>query len=187
MRKILALAFSRSNLFFAASLVPLAVFLRLAEAGGYTDEAWGLSFRAGAGLCAVFAALSLAARVRPRDVFAAAALLLVTGAFAFIAGLSGMVDVYREYQGAVFMFWYAALRLGLFLRPAFFRGWLDDRFAGLRGLAAGLAAAAFAWSFFFHKDLLTGTAAPFILMTTILSAAAGRAALGNIEKDRDRI
>jgi hypothetical protein len=187
MKKIFALAFSKANLFFAFSLLPLAVFLRLAEMGGYTDEAWGLSFRAGAGLCAAFAAVSLLARVRVRDVFAAAALLLVTGAFAFIAGLSAMVDIYREYQGAVFMFWYAALRLWLFLRPAYFGAWLDDRFAGLRGLAAALSAAAFAWSFFFHKDLLTGTAAPFIIMTTMLSAAAGRAALDNIEKDRGRI
>jgi len=186
-KKIFARIFSRENFFFAVSLLPLAVFLRLAEMGGYTDEAWGFSFRTGAGLCAAFAAMSLLARVRVRDVFAAAALLLVTGAFAFIAGLSAMVDIYREYQGSVFMFWYAALRLALFLRPAPFVAWLDDRFAGLRGLAAALSAAAFAWSFFFHKDLLTGTAAPFILMTAILSAAAGRAAGGNIEKDRDRI
>lgn len=186
MRKIFARMFSRPNLFFAASLLPLAVFLRLAEMGGYTDEAWDLSFRTGAGLCAAFAALSLAARVKPRDVFAAAALLLVTGAFAFTAGLSSMVDIYREYQGAVFLFWYAALRLALALLPGRF-GWLDDRFAGLRGLAAALSAAAFAWSFFFHKDLLTGTAAPFILMTAVLSAVAGRAAPGSIEKDRDPI
>ncbi|MDQ7772275.1 MAG: hypothetical protein RDU13_02000 [Elusimicrobiales bacterium] len=171
-------ALTRENLFFGLSLVPLAVFLRLAGMGGYTDEAWALSFRTGAALCAGFAVLSLRARVKPRDVFGAAALLLCTGALSFLAGLAPVIDLYREYQGAVFMFWYAALRLALALRPVLFAVWLDDRFSRRRGLAALLAAAAFAWSFFFHRDLLAGTAAPFILMNAALHLACRQPAGG---------
>ena len=165
-------------MFTGLSLAPLAVFLRMAAAGGYASDAdWRPAFFAGAALCVCFAAVAYIRRRPVPDVFAASALMLLSGAAAFLAGAWPLLEVYGRLKGSVFLFYYAALRAGVLLRPALFGGWMKDDYGRLPLAAAAASAAALAWSFI-RPGMIGGVAVPFLLVTLALRAAAWRLGRG---------
>jgi len=81
------------------SFLPLVVFLRISYHYGYTDPGWMKGFLTGSALVLLIILAHAASRLRLRDLLFAAALLLLSGAIAFLADLTPMLTAYRRFQG----------------------------------------------------------------------------------------
>lgn len=167
--------FSRRASSFALSIVPLAVFLRVAAHLGGSDAAWFKAFLSGCAVTAAVAGVSVLARVPAGDLLPASALLLFTGALAFLPGAGAVLDIYREYQESVFLAWYLLLRIAAAAYPGAFSGWMCDPYAARPRLAVWLAAAMVAWSFF-PEDRLFSVFLPFAVYSAALGFACRRGA-----------
>ncbi|MEW5907414.1 MAG: hypothetical protein AB1734_11665 [Elusimicrobiota bacterium] len=155
------------------SLLPLALFLRTAAWYGYTDDGWRAAFLAGAGLSGAVAAVFALLRVPANGLFVASSLMLLSGAAAFLSGLTPVVAAYKRFQGSVFLLCHVLVRAGLLLAPGLFAGWLEDPYARLARPAALSALIIFAWSLT-QDRILFSAALPFAIFTLVFSAASRR-------------
>ncbi|MDO8803720.1 MAG: hypothetical protein Q7R35_04765 [Elusimicrobiota bacterium] len=165
--------FTRRRILTAISLLPLAVFLKVARHYGLTEDAWMRAFLAGAALSAALMAVFAAIRVPLRDILLALGLLFISGAAAFLADLRPVLAVYERFQGSVFLVWYLLVRAVFYFAPELLSVFAFDPYERAPGLAAALTAGVFVWSLF-HRDILVSTVLPMTLMMILLSLA-GRA------------
>lgn len=149
------------------SFLPLVVFLRVSHHYGYTDPGWMRGFLTGSALVLGILLLYAAARLRLRDMLLAAALLLFSGAIAFLADIWPMLTAYRRFQGSVFMLWYLLVRAAFAFAPGLISGFVHDPYAAIPVRAALLAAAVFAWSLVF-SGVVVSIVLPLIVMTALL-------------------
>ena len=149
------------------SFLPLVVFLRISYHYGYTDPGWMKGFLTGSALVLLIILAHAASRLRLRDLLFAAALLLLSGAVAFLADLTPMLTAYRRFQGSVFMLWYLLVRAAFAFAPRLISGFVYDPYAAVPVRAALLAAAVFAWSLIF-SGIVVSIVLPLIVMTALL-------------------
>lgn len=155
------------------SFLPLVVFLRVSYHYGYSDPGWLRGFLTGSALVLAIILLCAAARLRLRDMLFAAALLLFSGAIAFLADIWPMLTAYRRFQGSVFMLWYLLVRALFAFAPRLISGFVYDPYSAIPVRAAVLAAAVFAWSLFFN-GVVVSIVLPLTIMTALLHPSEKR-------------
>lgn len=160
--------FTRRRILTAVSLLPLAVFLKVARHYGGTEDAWRRAFLTGAALSGVLMAVFAARRVPFRDILLAFGLLFISGAIAFLADLRPVLAVYARFQGSVFLAWYLLVRAAFYFAPGPLSVLAFDPYKKAPGLAAVLTACVFTWSLF-HRDVLVSTVLPMTVMMILLS------------------
>ena len=160
--------FTRRRILTAISLLPLAVFLKVARHYGGTEDAWRRAFLTGAAFSGVLIAVFAVKRVPFRDILLAFGLLFISGAIAFLADLRPVLAVYARFQGSVFLAWYLLVRAAFYLAPGPLSVFAFDPYKRAPGLAAVLTTVVFAWSLF-HRNVLVSTVLPTALMMLLLS------------------
>jgi len=155
------------------SFTSLVIFMSVAQRYGFTDAAWRRAFITGAAVVLCLLAVFAVFRVKCRDILFASALLLVSGAMAFILELAPMVAAYKRFQGSVFMLWYLLVRGVFAFAPGLIAGFVRDPYARIPVRAAVCGTAVFAWSLCF-SGLMVSIVLPVVLMTAGLYPFEGR-------------